>query len=133
RLVVVKEDGMRILLSAALAVTVAAALWSAAPGGSPARGIDRSNVQPGGVLRPAAAGGAGAAGFDIGERLSNRDLALQSDLIVTGRAVDTRIFWANEGRSLFTLVSVAVDDTLKGDQSSTITVALPGGVDAARK
>ena len=63
-------------------------------------------------------------------KLSNRDLAEQSEIILIGKAVDSRSAW--EGRTLVTLITVTVTEKLKGDPSDTITVALPGGIDANR-
>ena len=65
--------------------------------------------------------------------LTNQDLATQSDLIVIGRAVASRNEWVNDGRNLYTLVKVAVEETLKGEQGAITLVALPGGVDANRR
>jgi hypothetical protein len=86
------------------------------------------------VVRTAGAAGQDAlTGFDEGVPLSNRDLAEQSDAIVIGRATETQPFWIDNGRNLVTLVTIAVDETLKGDGSGALTVTLPGGVDANRK
>lgn len=63
--------------------------------------------------------------------LSLDDMIDQSDVIAIGNCVDTRSVWVD--RALVTLATVEVSESLKGDQSSTITVALPGGVDANRK
>jgi hypothetical protein len=65
--------------------------------------------------------------------LSVRDLALQSELIVTGRCVDTRTAWVENGRILVTLATVSVDEVIKGNNTSTVTVVLPGGADANRR
>ena len=86
------------------------------------------------VVRMPGAGGQDAlAGFDQGAPLSNRDMATQSDAIVVGRATETLPFWTDGGRNLVTLVTIAVDETVKGDGAATVTVALPGGVDANRQ
>ena len=63
--------------------------------------------------------------------LSNQALAVEATVIVTGRCTEVRSAW--EGRTLVTLATVAVSDVLKGDQAQTVTVALPGGIDANRK
>lgn len=63
--------------------------------------------------------------------LSIEAMVSQSNLIVTGSCLDTRSVWVD--RSLVTLATISVKDVLKGDNTSTITVALPGGVDANRK
>jgi hypothetical protein len=80
--------------------------------------------------RPAAR--AGVAGYDVAAQLSNQDLAQQSDTIVVARAVQTGIFWTADGRNLYTLVTVDVLETLKGDPVTTLVVAIPGGMDANR-
>jgi hypothetical protein len=131
-----KEEGMKISLRATLFglgfIALAAALWAR---GASVHSIATNRVgtaRPGDVVRTAGvAPAAGLTGFDA-TNLSNRDLAIQSDLIVIGQAVDTRVFWADAGRNLFTLVTIATSETLKGDASATVTVALPGGIDANR-
>lgn len=63
--------------------------------------------------------------------LSVQDLVNQSDVIAIGNCVETKTIWVD--RSLVTLATVSVSENLKGTEGSTITVALPGGVDANRK
>lgn len=74
-------------------------------------------------------------GADLGattvQRMSNRDLALQAEAIMIGTVSSVRAAW--EGRTLVTLATVAVRETLKGAPVETATIALPGGVDANRK
>jgi hypothetical protein len=90
------------------------------------------NEQPGQTIaRPVSAGG--PAGFDTGEALSVQELTSQADLIVIGRAVDSRSQWTGDGRNLYTLVTIEVEETLKGTPVDTIVVAVPGGIDANRK
>jgi hypothetical protein len=55
----------------------------------------------------------------------------QSDVIAIGNCVETKSVWVD--RTLVTLATVSVTESLKGDGPSTITVELPGGVDANRK
>lgn len=74
---------------------------------------------------------AGRAGATTARALSNRTLAEDANLIVTGRCVGLRTVW--EGRTLVTLATVEVTEVLKGDQVATVTVALPGGIDANRR
>ena len=62
--------------------------------------------------------------------LSVEDMVNQSDVIAIGSCVDTRSVWVD--KALVTLATVSVTENLKGDASS-LTVALPGGVDANRK
>ena len=63
--------------------------------------------------------------------LSVQDMVNQSDVIAIGNCVETKTVWVD--RSLVTLATVSVTENLKGNESSNITVALPGGVDANRK
>jgi hypothetical protein len=55
----------------------------------------------------------------------------QADVIAIGRATETRSMWVD--RSLVTLVTVAVNESLKGAPGESLTVVVPGGVDANRK
>lgn len=85
-----------------------------------------------GVLTVAATGQAGnPTGFDVAAHLTNKDLATQAELIVIGECVDSTSVWVD--RNLYTLATIAVTEVLKGDHASTVTVALPGGIDANRK
>lgn len=59
------------------------------------------------------------------------DMIDRSDLIAIGSCVDTKSVWVN--RTLLTLTTISVAETLKGAEPETITVALPGGIDANRK
>ena len=63
--------------------------------------------------------------------LSVDDMIDRSDLIAIGSCVDTKSVWMN--RTLVTLATVSVAETLKGAEPRTIVVALPGGIDANRK
>jgi hypothetical protein len=58
-------------------------------------------------------------------------MAEQSDIIVIGSCTETKSVWID--RSLVTMASVAIGESLKGEASSPLTVVLPGGVDANRK
>lgn len=60
-----------------------------------------------------------------------QDMVNQSDLIAIGSCLETKSVWVD--RSLVTLATINVAETLKGAELGTITVALPGGVDANRK
>lgn len=64
-------------------------------------------------------------------RLSNGQLAQDADVILIGQVGETRSAW--EGRTLVTLVTVTVTETLKGAPGQTVTIALPGGSDANRR
>ena len=63
--------------------------------------------------------------------LSLDDMVDHSDVIAIGNCVDTKSVWVD--RSLVTLATVSVSETLKGAESGNLTVVLPGGVDANRK
>ena len=63
--------------------------------------------------------------------LSLNDMIDRSDLIAIGSCVETRSAWVN--RRLVTVATISVAETLKGAEAGTITVALPGGIDANRK
>jgi len=63
--------------------------------------------------------------------LSLEEMVNQSDVIAIGNCVSTQSVWVD--RSLVTLATVSVNETIKGAGSETLTVVLPGGVDANRK
>jgi hypothetical protein len=63
--------------------------------------------------------------------MSNRALAETADVIVAGRCTSVRSVW--EGRTLVTLATIDVTESLKGGQRRTVTVTLPGGIDARRR
>ena len=62
--------------------------------------------------------------------LSLEDMVNQSDVIAIGNCTDARSVWVDQ--SLVTLATVSITESLKGTETS-VTVALPGGVDANRK
>lgn len=63
--------------------------------------------------------------------LSVQDMVTQSDVIAIGNCVETRSVWVDQ--TLVTLATVSVTENFKGNETSSLTVALPGGVDANRK
>ena len=63
--------------------------------------------------------------------LSLEDMVDQSDVIALGNCVETKSVWVD--RTLVTLATVSVSETLKGGEASTLTVVLPGGVDMNRQ
>jgi len=63
--------------------------------------------------------------------LSLDEMVDQSDVIAIGSCVETRSVWVDG--SLVTLANVSVSETLKGAEAASLTVVLPGGVDANRK
>lgn len=63
--------------------------------------------------------------------LSLEEMVSQSDVIAIGSCVSTKSVWVD--RSLVTLATVSVGETLKGTESANLTVVVPGGVDANRQ
>jgi hypothetical protein len=63
--------------------------------------------------------------------LSVDQMVDQADMITIGSCVEAKSTWVD--RTLVTLATISVKETLKGDASSYVTVALPGGIDANRK
>jgi hypothetical protein len=63
--------------------------------------------------------------------LSLEDMVDQSDVIAIGNCVETRSVWVD--RTLVTLATVSVSETLKGAQTGNLTVVLPGGADMNRQ
>jgi hypothetical protein len=63
-------------------------------------------------------------------RLSNQDMVQEAEVIAIGTAIDVQTVW--EERTLMTLVTLKVNESLKGATDSTVTIALPGGIDANR-
>jgi hypothetical protein len=60
--------------------------------------------------------------------LSMQEMTMQSDLIIMGQCLETRSMWTD--RRLVTVATVSVNETIKGTPASTISVVVPGGVDA---
>ena len=71
-----------------------------------------------------------APNTSLANGLSVEDMVHKSDLIAIGNCVGTKSVWI--GRSLVTLATVSVGETIKGTEQNEITVALPGGIDANR-
>jgi hypothetical protein len=67
----------------------------------------------------------------LANALTIGDMVVQSDLIGIGSCTNIKSMWVD--RSLVTLATVSLSETLKGSESGEITVVLPGGVDANRK
>ncbi|HKQ75107.1 MAG TPA: hypothetical protein VJ810_15530 [Blastocatellia bacterium] len=63
--------------------------------------------------------------------LSMQEMTEGASMIVTGTCAGTRSQWI--GRDLVTVATVSVTETIKGDQSDTLTVVIPGGVDSNRQ
>lgn len=83
------------------------------------------------AVNPAANENLGTPDTTLALALSVEDMVDQSDVIAIGNCIDARSVWVD--RSLVTLATVSVSETLKGDANENITVVLPGGVDANRK
>jgi hypothetical protein len=62
--------------------------------------------------------------------LSEAQLIEQSSLIVVGQCTEAKGTWM--GRRLMTVATIAVDEVLKGEPHSQVTVVIPGGIDAQR-
>jgi hypothetical protein len=62
---------------------------------------------------------------------SDREMSRQSDMIVIGQCLKTRSLWID--KTLVTIATLQVQETLKGSKSKTIDVVLPGGIDHKRK
>ena len=63
--------------------------------------------------------------------LSLDEMTDQSDVIAIGNCLEIKSVWVDG--TLVTLATVAVSETIKGTASGSLTVVLPGGVDANRK
>ena len=63
-------------------------------------------------------------------RMSEKEMVDRAELIVAGRCTRLESRWL--GGTLFTLVHVTVDETMKGAASAEVMVAVPGGVDLDR-
>lgn len=70
-------------------------------------------------------------GIDFAPRMTTDELVQQSQVIATGRCVETHTSWVE--RTLYTFATIQVSETLKGQPPQTLTVAIPGGVDMNRK
>jgi hypothetical protein len=64
--------------------------------------------------------------------LSMEEMARGAELIVIGACAGTRTQWI-DGRHLVTLATVSVKETMKGAPPETLTVVMPGGIDANRR
>jgi len=62
--------------------------------------------------------------------LDMRQMSQGATTIVTGQCIGTRSTWV--GRTLYTIATVQVSETIKGDPQTTVNVAIPGGIDLNR-
>jgi hypothetical protein len=76
-------------------------------------------------------GAASAQEGALAPMLTTRQMAEQADLVAIGQCVETRSHWV--GRELVTLATVSLGEVMKGVERSTVTVVLPGGIDATRR
>jgi hypothetical protein len=76
-------------------------------------------------------GTAAAEEVALASRLTTRQMAEQADLIAIGQCVESRSQWL--GRDLVTVATVSLSEVMKGQERSTVTVVLPGGIDATRR
>jgi hypothetical protein len=63
-------------------------------------------------------------------KMSTEQMTARATDIVIGVCTDARSVWV--GRTLVTLATISVSESLKGAAQPALTVVLPGGVDAAR-
>ena len=73
----------------------------------------------------------GTSDTTLAAALSLEEMVNQSDVIAIGSCSNTQSVWVDG--SLVTVATVSVSETLKGAGSETLTVVLPGGIDANRK
>jgi hypothetical protein len=73
----------------------------------------------------------GSQDTTLAAALSLQEMINQSDVIAIGSCSNTQSVWVDG--SLVTVATVSVSETLKGAGSETLTVVLPGGIDANRK
>lgn len=64
------------------------------------------------------------------EEQSLRAMVQQADLIVTGTCTKVESRWL--GRTLVTLATISVSETLKGEERVQLTLVVPGGLDTER-
>ncbi len=67
------------------------------------------------------------AGASTFIHMSPAELVAQADALIQGRVVDINSFWSESGRLIVTEARVAVDETIFGEASSTVTVRTFGG------
>lgn len=63
--------------------------------------------------------------------LSVEDMVNQSDVIAIGNCVETKSLWVD--RTLVTLATVSISESIKGEAAQNIVVELPGGIDVNAK
>ena len=108
-----KTLGVCLLVLVALSITAISAGWASRADTTP----DNQALQ--------------TADSTLALALSLEEMVQQSDVIAIGSCTETQSVWVVN--TLLTLAKVSVNETLKGTESTDLTVALPGGVDANRK
>ena len=76
-------------------------------------------------------GAVSAESVALALRLTTGQMTAQADLIAIGQCVGTRSQWLD--RDLVTLATISLSEVMKGQERSTVTVMLPGGVDVTRR
>lgn len=62
------------------------------------------------------------------EKLTIQDLTLRADNIVVGTVTDIRSQWDAEHRHIYTLVTISIENRIKGNlQREELTITVPGG------
>lgn len=62
------------------------------------------------------------------QALKTEELTRQADLVVVGKVAGLKAGWNNDKSRIFTTVTLAVDQTLKGDAGTgSVTILVPGG------
>lgn len=110
----------RGILCSLLVAGVIAGLWATAH--SQMGGVAESEISP-----------AGQESAVQGPGFSLQKLTSESELIALGTCTELRTAWVADGRILVTLATIAVNDVIKGEPVSSLTVMLPGGTDSKRR
>ena len=71
-----------------------------------------------------------SAGATTLTRMSEAEMIDQAEVIVAGACSGLESRWL--GGTLFTFATITVDEALKGEGTTEVTVAIPGGVDIDR-
>lgn len=112
---------MRLSFCGALVALVASGIWAAVT----------FDQLPSDVLPSSEISSSGVQGIDQTTNLTLKQLVDRSDRIVIGKAVDTKAVWVD--RVIYTVATIEVSETLKGESTPTVTVAVPGGADTNRE
>lgn len=73
---------------------------------------------------------ASGAGATTMIRLDSAAMASEAEAIVIGSCTSASSEWVDG--ALMTLITVEIDESLKGDESGELTLVIPGGIDADR-